>query len=210
MEVVTVCFLDIKMVDIKEIIALSVYKTDYIYPQLKDTVKCVLYDIIFSKTVLEGKASARISYSDFAFLSGCSLTTIKTALKEMLADGYIKIVGAYYSRIANEYALNIKIPENLTPISNVQRVPQKVVKSTLHRNDVSKKYELTQEGHAIVNAIKSSMSQHERKLYEKKAIDELIIENTEITEQAIENKITEIIVRNFSNEKRKKYVVSSE
>lgn len=198
------------MIDIKEKIALSIYKTDYIYPRLRDTVKCVLYDILFSRTVLEGKSSVRISYSDLVFLSGCSLSTVKTALKEMIADGLIRIVGAHHSRIANEYALNIKIPENLTPIAPSQRIPEKVIKSLLTTDKKEKKFELNAEGHAVVNSIKSAMSPHERKLYEKRAIDELIIEGEEITETAIENKITELIVRSFSSEKRKKYLVASE
>ena len=197
------------MIDFKEIIALSIYKTDYIYPMLKDTVKCVIYDIIFSRTILVGKPSARISYNDFASLSGCSQTTVKHALKEMLIDGYIKIVGAHYSRTANEYALNIKIPENLIPVLPAQRYPYKTINIAITQKQPAKLV-LNSEGQAVINAIKSSMSHHERKLYEQKAINELMIEGVELTEEAIDNKITDLIIRSFSGEKRQKYLVRAE
>ncbi|NPV51822.1 MAG: hypothetical protein HPY60_11615, partial [Candidatus Methanofastidiosum sp.] len=155
------------MINVKELIALSIYKTDYIFPKLKDTVKCVLYEIIFSRTVLIGKPSARISYSDFAVLSGCSPTTVKHAIKEMLIDGYIKIVGSHHSRTANEYALNLKIPENITPVLPVQRLPYKTVETVITQKEKSKLV-LNAEGQAVVNAIKSSMTPHERKIYEQK------------------------------------------
>jgi len=196
------------MIDFRELIALLIYKTDYIYPRLRDTVKCVIYDIIFSRTVLVGKSSARISYNDFAVLSGCSLTTVKHALKEMILDGHIKIVGSHYSRTANEYALEIKIPENIAPVLPPQRLPYKTVNTIIAQKD-KPKLVLSPEGQAVINTIKSSMSHHERKLYEQKAINELMIEGTELTEQAIDEKITEILIRSFSSEKRQKYLVKA-
>ncbi|HQD37242.1 MAG TPA: Lrp/AsnC family transcriptional regulator [Thermodesulfovibrio thiophilus] len=119
------------MHDKEEIKALSVYKTDYIYPQLQNAVKCVLYDIIFSKTVLEDKESARISYTDFRVLTGLSLSTVKNAIKELVMDGFVKIVGYHYSRLANEYSLNIKIPEKLPRRFSVQRMLHKTAHAGL-------------------------------------------------------------------------------
>lgn len=197
-------------IDVRELIALMIYKNDYIYPLLKDTVQCVLLDIIFSRTIVEGKKSVRISYQDLALLSGCSAGTVKSALKELILAGYIKITGSHHSKIANEYALNIKVPENVKQFMPLQRLPYKTVNEIISGKQRPKSYELTAEGMAVLNAIKANMSKHERNLYEKKAIDELIIEGLEITEEAIENKITEIIIRNFSSEKRKKYLVSVE
>lgn len=198
------------MIDVREIIALSIYKTDYIYPMLKDAVKCAIYDVIFSRTVLEGKQSARISYTTFALLIGCSTSTVKNAIRELVLDGFVRIVGSHYSRTANEYALNLKIPDTLRPTQPGQRLPYKTVDEVISGKTTEKRYVLTAEGEAVINAIKSGMSDYERKLYEKKAIDELMIEGVEITDEAIDRKITEILLRNFSSEKRNRYVICNE
>ncbi len=196
--------------DIKELLALIIYKNDYIYPLLKDTVQCVILDIIFSRTILEGKPSVKISYQDLALLAGCSVGTVKSALKDLILSSLIKIVGNHRSRIANEYAVNLKIPENLKQFMPLQRLPYKTVSQIISGNNRKPVLQLTAEGMAIVNSIKASMSPHERALYEKKAVDELIIENVEINDESIDRKITEIIIRGFSSEKRKKYLVSVE
>lgn len=197
--------------DIKELLAFIIYKNDYIYPLLKDTVQCVLLDILFSRTILEGKPSVKISYQDLSLLSGCSPGTVKSALKELILSGLVKVVGSHHSRIANEYALNIRIPKNIKQFMPLQRLPYKTVNQIISgNNNKNPVFKLNSEGMAIVNAIKANMSPHEKALYEKKAVDELIIESVEITEEAIDNKITEIIVRGFSNEKRKKYLIFTE
>lgn len=197
--------------DIKNIIALIIYKNDYIYPLLKDTVQCVILDILFSRTILEGKSSVRISYQDLALLSGCSIATVKSALKELVLAGHIKITGNHHSKIAYEYTVNIKIPDNIKQFLPLQRLPYKTVNKIISGNySRPKNFTLTPEGEAVLNAIKANMSKHERTVYENKAVNELMIEGVELTEQNIENKINEIIIRNFSNEKRKKYLIPTE
>jgi len=86
-----------------------------------------LYEIIFSKTVLKCKNKLY----DFAFLTGLLLSTVKNAMKELVMNGFVRIVEHHYSRLAKAYSLNIKIPEKLSRKFSVQRISYKTVNSAL-------------------------------------------------------------------------------
>ncbi len=194
---------------LKELIIKNIYRTDYLAPRLGSAVKQAIVDQLFSRTVLVGKETVRISHADLSKLTGISSVTISKAMKELIKDGIIMIVGEYKPRIANEYKLSLRVPDNLSQWFSAQRNPYHVIKQITDAADEyteSITLNLTEEGQAVVNSIKESMTAQEKELYRKKAREELILEGKDVTESNIENKITEIILRGFSDDKKRKYL----
>jgi len=193
----------------KDIIIKNIYRTDYLAPRLGGAVKQAIVDQLFSRTVLVGKETVRISHTDLSKLTGISPVTISKAMKELIKEGIIMIVGEYRPRVANEYKLNLRVPDNLSQWFSAQRNPFSVIKQLTGSADdytESITLNLTEEGQAVVNSIKESMTTLEKELYRKKAREELILEGKDVTESNIENKITEIILRGFSDDKKRKYL----
>ena len=191
--------------DIKKILIKNIYRTDYLAPQLGSAVKQAIVDQIFSRTVLVGKESVRLSFSDLSKLTGISTVTISRAMKDLIKQGVVRIVSEYKPKVANEYSLNI--PENLTSWMSIQRDPYIVFRDITETEEKSyQDVELTEEGQAIVNSIKDSMTQVEKELYRKRAREELSIEGKPPTEANIDKKITEIIIRGFSDDKKERYI----
>ncbi len=191
--------------DIKKILIKNIYRTDYLAPQLGSAVKQAIVDQIFSRTVLVGKESVRLSFSDLSKLTGISTVTISRAMKDLIKQGVVRIVSEYKPKVANEYSLNI--PENLSGWMSIQRDPYIVFRDITETEEKSyQEVELTEEGQAIVNSIKDSMTQVEKELYKKRARDELSIEGKPPTEANIDKKITEIIIRGFSDDKKERYI----
>lgn len=190
-------------INIRNIIMLNIYRTDYLASRLS-TVQQVIVDQLFSRTILVGKESVRISYTDLSRLTGISFVTISKAMKGLIKDKLVKITGNYRPRIANEYSLNLEIPGNLQAWFSAQRDPYGTL-ARLSGEEEEQDWELTTEGEAILNSIKDSMTYSEKELYRKKAQEELVLQGKEITDTNIDNKITEILLRSFSDEKKKRY-----
>ncbi|RMG02754.1 MAG: winged helix-turn-helix transcriptional regulator [Nitrospirae bacterium] len=196
------------MFNIKEIIIKNIYRTDYLAPRLDSAVKQVIVDQIFSRTVLAGKETVRISHADLSKITGISTVTISKAMRELVKEGILVLVGEYKPKIPCEYRLNLEVPQDITPWLSVQRNPYDITRSISKNGDQEKEddYELTAEGHAIINSIKESMTRTERELYRKKAREELLLEGKDLSEDSIERKITQILIRGFSDEKKRRYL----
>ncbi len=192
--------------EIKDIITKNIYRTDYLASQLGSAVKQVIVDQLFSRTILVGKESVRISLSDLSRLTGISTITISRAMKDLIKQGVVRIVGEYRPKVANEYALNIPDISKLPKWMPVQRVPDMLFRELAGSQPQEMDYELTEEGQSIINSIKDSMTQTEKEIYRKKAREELLFEGKTPSEANIDRKITEIIIRSFSDEKREKYI----
>lgn len=193
------------MPNLKDIILLNIYRTDFLAPQLKGAVKQAIVDQLFSRTILVGKESVRISHSDISKLTGISTITISRAMKELIRDRIIRVLGSYKPRTANEYGLNIQAPTNLQIWFSAQRDPRLVLNEVSGVEAEVTSLTLTAEGEAVINSIKDSMSVAEKEIYKRKAQEELILMGLDLTELNIENKITEMLLRSFSDEKRNKY-----
>jgi len=195
--------------DIKSILIKNIYRTDYLAPRLDSAVKQVIVDQIFSRTVLVGKETMRISHAELSKITGISTVTISKAMRELVKEGILVLVGEYKPKIPCEYRLNIEVPDDLTPWLSCQRNPFDFFRNLPSGNDEHRDegaYELTAEGHAIINSIKESMTRAERELYRKKAKDELLLEGKDLSEESIERKITQILIRGFSDEKKRRYL----
>ncbi|GER94846.1 hypothetical protein A45J_2612 [hot springs metagenome] len=192
----------------KNIILLNIYRTDFLSPKLRSKTKNAIIDHLFSRTILVGKETCRISHSEFAKLTAISVPTISRAMRALIKDGIVLIRGAYKPRVPCEYGLNINVPRNIELWFSPQRNPWLMLDEIVGGDDARKEdIELTAEGQAVINSIKDNLTPREKEELNKKAMEELIFSEKDLTEANVERKITEILVRNFSEEKRKRYLI---
>jgi DNA-binding Lrp family transcriptional regulator len=194
----------------KNIILLNIYRTDFLSPKLRSKTKNAIIDHLFSRTILVGKDTCRVSHSELAKLTGISTPTISKAMRGLIKDGIVLIRGAYKPRVSCEYGLNINVPKNIELWFSPQRNPWLLLGEIIGEDDAGEEnIELTAEGQAVINSIKDNLSHREKEELNKKAREELIFLEKDLTEANIERKIAEILVRNFSEEKKKIFLKRS-
>lgn len=193
--------------EIKQVILKNIYRTDFVNPRLS-VFQQVILDQMFSRTVLVGKETTRLSLGHLQRLTGMSVPAISKAIRHLVSEGYLEIVSEWKPKVPVEYRVKLDIPADLKTFFQPQRHPGLIFNELFTREEQLEKFELTAEGHAAINAIKESMSSYERDLYVKKARQELLAQGTEPTEKAISEKITEILLRNVSDEKKHRWVKS--
>lgn len=194
--------------EIKQIILKNIYRTDFINPRLTVFQQAIL-DQIFSRTILVGKETVRLSFGHLHRLTGISTPAISKAVRHLIREGYLEIVSEWKPKVPIEYRIKIDIPAGLRTFFQPQRSPELVFSEVFIQEGFSEGFELTAEGHAAINAIKESMSVYEHDLYVKKARQELLSQGAELTERAVNEKITEILLRNISDEKKRRWVRST-
>ncbi|HAK87645.1 MAG: hypothetical protein A2X55_08985 [Nitrospirae bacterium GWB2_47_37] len=190
----------------KNILLLNIYRTDFLSPKLRSKTKNAIVDHLFSRTIVVGKETCRISHSEFAKLTGISVPTVSRAMRALIKDGIVLIRGAYKPRVPCEYGLNITVPRNIDIWFTPQRNPWLLLGEIIGDAVREEYIELTAEGQAVINSIKDNLSPREKEELRKKAQDELIFLEKDLIEANIERKIAEILIRNFSDEKRRKYL----
>jgi len=127
-------------------------------------------------------------------------------MRALIKDGIVLIRGAYKPRVPCEYGLNITVPRNIDIWFTPQRNPWLLLGEIIGDAVREEYIELTAEGQAVINSIKDNLSPREKEELRKKAQDELIFLEKDLIEANIERKIAEILIRNFSDEKRRKYL----
>lgn len=191
----------------KNILILNIYRTDFLSPKLRSKTKNAIVDHLFSRTILVGKETCRISHSELAKLTSISVPTISRAMRALIKDGIVLIKGAYKPRVPCEYGLNISVPRNIEIWFTPQRNPWLMLGEIMGGDDAREEdIELTAEGQVVINSIKDNLTHREKEELNKKAREELIFLEKDLTEANIERKITEILVRSFSEEKRRRYL----
>ena len=176
--------------------------------KVKSPAKQAILDQIFSRTILVGQDACTLSYSDLNALTGMAIKTIARALKELIVkDGIVVLQGAYGPRVAQTYRLNIQIPVKTEQAFPIQRDPWLLVASVMGTTTEPglEKLDLTPEGRAVIETIKQSLKRSEYGVYRRRAYQLLSSREQAPTEATIEEAINELILDNFSDEKRLLY-----
>ena len=195
-------------VDLRQVLLYNVFRTDFLARKVKSPAKQAILDQIFSRTILVGQDACTLSYSDLGALTGMAIKTISRALKELIMkDGLVVIEGAYGPRVAQTYRLNVTVPAKTEQAFPVQRDPWLLVASVLGTTAEPghEKLKLTQEGQAVIEAIKQSMKRSEHGVYRRRAYQLLSSRGEAPTESVIEEAVSELILDTFSDEKRSLY-----
>ena len=195
-------------VDFSQVLLYNVFRTDFLARKVKSPAKQAILDQIFSRTILVGQDACTLSYSDLNALTGMAIKTISRALKELIAkDGLVVLQGAYGPRVAQTYRLNIQIPVKTEQAFSIQRDPWLLVASVLGTTTEPglEKLDLTPEGQAVIETIKQSLKRSEYGVYRRRAYQLLSSRGQAHTEVTIEEAINELILDNFSDEKRLLY-----
>lgn len=197
------------MLDFRDSLLKQLYMVDYIMPRLS-AAQSVVLNQLFSRTILVGVETVQISHADMSRLTGLALVTTQRALRSLANDNLITIVGAYRPRVANEYRVNIHIPTELSIHLTGQRDPYIVLTSMLGDTQAAEEnkllLELTAEGAAVIDAILQSMTKMESDRYRREAMDALFTEGKRPTETLIAQKVTELLLQSFSDEKQRRYI----
>ena len=195
-------------VDFSQVLLYNVFRTDFLARKVKSPAKQAILDQIFSRTILVGQDACTLSYSDLNALTGMAIKTIARALKELIAkDGLVVLQGAYGPRVAQTYRLNIQIPEKTEQAFSIQRDPWLLVASVMGTTTEPglEKLDLTPEGQAVIETIKQSLKRSEYGVYRRRAYQLLSSRGQVPTEATIEKAINELLLDNFSDEKRLLY-----
>jgi|GEM_PF-762981 DNA-binding MarR family transcriptional regulator len=195
-------------VDFSQVLLYNVFRTDFLARKVKSPAKQAILDQIFSRTILVGQDACTLSYSDLNALTGMAIKTISRALKELiLKDRLVILQGAYGPRVAQTYRLNIQIPVKAEQAFSIQRDPWLLVASVMGTTTEPgiEKLDLTPEGQAVIETIKQSLKRSEYGVYRRRAYQLLSSRGQAPTEATIEEAINELILDNFSDEKRLLY-----
>jgi hypothetical protein len=195
-------------VDFSQVLLYNVFRTDFLARKVKSPAKQAILDQIFSRTILVGQDACTLSYSDLNALTGMAIKTIARALKELIVkDGIVVLQGAYGPRVAQTYRLNIQIPVKTEQAFPIQRDPWLLVASVMGTTTEPglEKLDLTPEGRAVIETIKQSLKRSEYGVYRRRAYQLLSSREQAPTEATIEEAINELILDNFSDEKRLLY-----
>lgn len=191
--------------EIKEIILKNIYRTDFVNPRLPVLQQAVL-DQFFSRTILIGRETVKLSLGHLQKLTGISIPTLSKTLKRLVSEGYLEIVSEWKPKVPIEYRVRLDIPTDLKTFFQPQRSPKLVFNELFLPEEAIGKFELTAEGHAAISSIKEGMSVPERELYMKKVRQELLIQGAELTEKGINDRFVEILLRSVSDEKKRKWI----
>ncbi|MBI3592924.1 MAG: winged helix-turn-helix transcriptional regulator, partial [Nitrospirae bacterium] len=138
----------------KNILLLNIYRTDFLSPKLRSKTKNAIVDHLFSRTILVGKETCRISHSELAKLTGISVPTISRAMRALIKDGIVLIRGAYKPRVPCEYGLNINVPRNIELWFSPQRNPWLLLGEIIGGDETGEAdMELTADGQVVINSI---------------------------------------------------------
>ena len=195
-------------VDFSQVLLYNVFRTDFLARKVKSPAKQTILDQIFSRTILVGQDACTLSYSDLNALTGMAIKTISRAIKELISkDGLVVLQGAYGPRVAQTYRLNIQIPVKTEQAFPIQRDPWRLVASVMGPTTEPglERLDLTPEGQAVIETIKQSLKRSEYGVYRRRAYQLLSSRGQAHTEVTIEEAINELILDNFSDEKRLLY-----
>jgi hypothetical protein len=171
--------------------------TDFLFPTISSPKQSIVSQL-FSRTILVGQEVCQISHSDLARLTGLTIITVRKAIRELIEDKFIEVIGEHKPKSASTYKLNI--PTNIPQTLKIQRNPYLLFKET-SKEAGKETYKLTPEGKGLLNTIKTSLSPSETN-------DIYIIAKKEIanTNINLEDKVDEIVIRRyFSEDKKRKY-----
>ncbi len=175
--------------------------TDFLFPTISSPKQSIVSQL-FSRTILLEQESCQISHSDIARLTGLTIITVRKAMRELIKDKIIEVIGEHKPKSASTYKLHI--PTNMPQTLKIQRNPYLLFKDTSKETD-KETYKLTPEGKRLLDTIKTSLSPSETTDIYKIAKDE--IANTDIN---LEDKVDEIIIRRyFSEDKKRKYCMNN-
>ena len=120
---------------------------------------------------------------------------------------FVILQGAYGPRVAQTYRLNIQIPVKTEQAFPIQRDPWRLVASVMGPTTEPglERLDLTPEGQAVIETIKQSLKRSEYGVYRRRAYQLLSSREQAPTEATIEEAINELILDNFSDEKRLLY-----